>query len=355
MDKKSVEPQRKIHEIRGVDQSVSRFHVSWIYRSGKDKLHKLNNFSTKNRPMTSEQSLESFLEALNDQAPEQRKHTLLLVRPSNEEYIQTLKSLYDYLQYKPTGNLAECELEQGVLNYTYIKPDVEEEPVEGYVEVYTIYDPSLKSFSLTRKLISILEKDASAIDVIVYIDALKTELTPIINSSIEDDSIMDEEIKKNQIIPHLHLLLDPFFNLKNTKHQWKSCNILASNTSNWIYKAATISVVDFVQQMLRSLLQQYYTDQARSRRGILVYFPFKVADSNDKSKIVWHHLLLQEKAPESVQPFMSNSPVSETIKYNDVFIDSKNDNFRNITLLDDTFEWTKCMDWWSRRADDTIL
>lgn len=302
--------------------------------------------------MESGQSLESFLQVLNGQATEQRKHILLLVRPSYEEYIQTLESLYHYLQYKPPCNLTESRLEQGVLNYTYIKPAVEEETIEGYVEIYTIYDPSLKDLSLARELLSILEKDASAIDVIVFIDALKNELTPIINFSIDDDSKVDEEIKKNQIIPELHFILDPFFNLKNTKHQWNSCNILATNISKWVYKATTVSIVDFVQQVLRSLLQQYHSDVARSRKGFLAYFPFDIADSNQKSKFIWQHLLLQEEAIQSV---MDNSSASETlIKYNDIFIDSKKDTFRNITLLDDSFEWTQWMDWWSRWTTDTI-
>lgn len=296
--------------------------------------------------MPPSQSLESFLHALETPVKQQRNHILLLVRPSDKDYIQTLESIYNYLQYEPPVDLKQSELNKNVLNYTYIKQDEEEEPVEGCFEIYTIYDPALEDLSQTKDLLSLLDDAASDIDVLIFIDSMEDNLAQIVNSAIDDDSDTDEEIKKNRLIPQLHRLVDPFFDLNDNVYQWKSCTVLVTNVSKWIYKAMTISVIDFLQQFLRSLLLESFSNSETSRMGFLIYFPFEIADSKEKMRQIWTNLMPLDKST-SLQP-LADATFSETpIKYNDIFTDSREDTFRNISLLDDSFDWSLWMSYWN--------
>lgn len=286
---------------------------------------------------------------------EQQKQILLLVRPTFDEYLQTLESIYEFLEYKPPKDLKNTKLLKGVLNYTYIKPDSEGEPIQGFIEIYTIYD-SNNDTNLQKQLISVLTHYASNINVVIYINCVNDKITGLINFFNIDNDTNNDQFINNKLLPHIYEIVDPFFAIDHensnavSSFPWKSCNILLTNVSQWKYSASTIPIVDFIQQFLRSLLYHFVTEEQSTRGGHLLYFPFELTDDITKVKTFLHEIF-PEYSGRYLDLFAEPTPTDrsdeKSIKYNDLFINAKQDTPRNISLLDDTFQWSKWLCSWN--------
>lgn len=311
--------------------------------------------------MQSVQTLKSFLNLLDRKREEPIKRIFLLLHPSLDDFYDTITSIYNYLDYETPDNIRQMELHPGVLNYTYIKQNSNSDGLT--IEIYTIFNPLNEKFSADVDLTKLLERYSSNINVLIFLNCFHHKLTDLINEFNDDDPNDIFELKKNEIIPIIHDNIDPFFD--TTKSEWKSCNIILTNVSKWLYKSTNMQIIDFIQQLLRSLLyQQSKTDSNSSKNQFLIYFPFEITDDNfNKMNKLWSSLVgntlpssssssSTATAASSLSPhFTQSSPIhnspENTIKYNDIFIESNTDSPKNIILLDDTFDYSEWLSFWN--------
>lgn len=303
--------------------------------------------------------LHSLLHLLQGKKEEQEKQILLLVHPTLDEYFQTLESIYEFLEYKPPKHLKNTTLHEGVLNYTYVKPDSEGEPIQGFVEIYTIYDPNNDTV-LQKQLIGVLKHYASTINVLIYVNCVKDKITELMNSFNIDNETSTDQFINNELFPYIHERIDPFFATETENSndfynfQWKSCNVILTNVSTWQYTASTIPIVDFVQQFLRSLLYHFATQEHLARTGNLLYFPFELTDNSSKVMIFLHEIF-PKYSGRSLSLFAEPTPTSrleeKIIKYNDLYINANQDTPRNISLLDEGFHWSKWLSCWNNNGE----
>lgn len=308
--------------------------------------------------MQSVQTLKSFLNLLDRKREEPTKQILLLLHPSLNDFYDTITSIYNYLDYETPDDIKQIQLHTSVLNYTYIKPSSNNNGLT--IEIYTIFNPLNEHLSADVELTKILERYSSNINVLIFLNCLDHKVTNLINEFNDDNPSDIFELKKNEIIPLIHENTDPFFN--TTQSEWKSCNIILTNVSKWLYKSTNIQIIDFIQQLLRSLLYQQLTTESNSLKNqFLIYFPFEITDDHsNKMNKLWSNLIgntlpASSATASSLSPHFTQSSVipqssENTIKYNDLFIESKTDSLKNIILLDDTFDYSKWMSLWNNNS-----
>lgn len=331
-------------------KSLLRASISFISAPTTNNKQQIEIYQTLKIKITmkSIDSLNSFLNILEgkNEEKEKEKQILLLVRPSFEQYVDTISSLYKYLEYPISENIKMTELKSGVLNYTYTKSSSNDNN-RTIVEVYTIFNPTKKNFDTDQQLINILQKYSSKINALIFINCAIDEITNQVNSIDNDDSIPESQFIKDYIIPILHKKIDPFFNIIPIS-EWKSCNIIISNVSKWSYRSTSVQIIDFIQQFLRSLLHyQYTSDTYKSRNGFLAYFPFDISDDSIKTIQIWNQLLSETKTSSIMEEKEDN-----LIKYNDIFFKANQDSLRKITILDDSFQYSDWLSIWNESSNE---
>lgn len=306
--------------------------------------------------MKSVETLSSFLNLLDQKREESTKQTLLLFHPSLNDFHVTIASIYSYLDYQIPDDIKQIDLHPGVLNYTYIKPTQNNDRLT--IEIYTIFNPLNKHLPSDLELTKILQRYSSNINVLIFINCSDPKLMNLINEFNDDNPTRIFELKKNEIIPIIHDYTDPFFN--TTKSEWKSCNIILTNVSKWLYKSTNMQIIDFIQQLLRSLLHHQLITKSLKNQ-VLIYFPFEIADDQyNKMQKLWSSLIgnmLPPSLSSSLSsPFIQSSVIPNsseyTIKYNDFFIESNMDSPKNIILLDDTFDYSEWLSLWNSSFDN---
>lgn len=261
----------------------------------------------------------------NGEEQKTTKHQLLLVHPTEQDYVHFVHSLYRHYNH-PVPNEQPEKLQCHVLNYTFISVGT---PSGRMIEIYTIMEEDIAAATpaadpSTLPLLAQLVPYAKDIDVVIFNNCQKSLLTGLINSTTDTGAAHIEEVKKAKIFPYLQSTLHPFFNA--SAPPWKSCTVCLVNVSEWAYNAASMPLVDFIQQLLRTLLCEHYRTS-----GALVYFQFDLSQEPDKFHELCLHLQLTDDT------FLIPKATSRPIKYNDVFLPSKQDSPDQIQILDDTF------------------
>lgn len=295
--------------------------------------------------MQQETPLDYIISMINNRDDGQiRKHKFLLMYPSSHQYTQIILSLYKWLNYTIPSPTSIAPLESGLLNYTFIKSEVENEEFSDTIELYTIY-----SSEQADKLVFTLEPYSKDINLIFFTDCNNSKLTTLVNAYIDENNDMDvESYKSLKILPSICSSLYPFFSTQtNAKltQLWKSYNILYTDVSKWTYNAITIPIVDFIQQFLRSLLLEYTVN------GKLVYLQYDIKNSNIKTNEFWN-VLFTKHSDVKLQTLESKTNAnSPTIKYSEVFVST--DSARNIQIIDESFNWPHWQRRWQQLCVDT--
>jgi hypothetical protein len=267
------------------------------------------------------------------------------MHPFEDQYIQIIQSLYTYFNYNvPPPSLIK-PLQSNLLNYTFIKPN-EDDILKEIVEIYTIFnDEQQNNESLNDQLLLPLKPYSGDIDVLIFSDCNHSALTKSINSyNVEENQQDKEDFKNLKILPLIYSSLYPFFTKLSTDEDiinwnWKSYTIIYSNVSKWTYNVLTIPIVDFVQQLLRSLLHEYTTN------GQLIYFPHDISHGTSKLTSLWTRLLTFNTNYKSESEDDEQSDTN-AIRYNDLSIISQQDNPEHIQMLDESFSWADCQHNW---------
>lgn len=295
--------------------------------------------------------LDSYNSTTKQQTHNDNTHTILLVNPSQENYNQIIHSIKKYLGHKTPRKEEVMELNSEIVNYTYIQPKDNEELFTkiSIVEIYTIVQtPSERDEEIAleekSKLLTALEKYSSDMDVVIFADCQELSLTNSINTFSDEKDY--EFFKKASLLPFLKYTVYPFlFSEGEEGHKWKSHTIILTNVSLWAYNALSIPLIDFIQQVLRTILLHH------SSRGLLIYTPHDIQSSGQKLSALWNHLLgdaqvaissnflLADPEPE---PGSEQEP-EDDLRHDNLFIASHTDTDENIKLLDDSFAWSSWM------------
>lgn len=209
------------------------------------------------------------------------------------------------------------------INYTYLQAsdEVEWGLHPSKLNLYSIIGPlpKLETSTYLSKLLQLIPTNSDT-HIIYCLDVESTwcDITDLFKSK-------NTVVTKDDLLKILKSTFTPIIPLSN----WKSCSVVLTNTQVWNYGSLNMPNVDFIQQVLRSLLLSSNKNSENNNR--LIYIPREL-DFNSVNPIV-----------ELIKSLITNTPLHNDktfiSKYCDLQIDSKFDSITKIKLLDDSFNW----------------
>ncbi|GMM30549.1 hypothetical protein DAMA08_032940 [Martiniozyma asiatica (nom. inval.)] len=250
--------------------------------------------------------------------------SLLLIGPTQKVFNEFLDFLSKFGLYQTdSDNTGYPPIEKDLINYTFLSTNGNDQnfnSIGSDIGIYTIASPLPESYHFKRLIDCITNKDN--IQVLYLIDCERWN--PVTSNST-----------KEEVFANVKNIFGPLYSTINDR-VWSKIGFVLWNVSIWNYDVYTMNNIDFVQQLLRSMLVN---------KGWLLYKSNDIDWGQIISALRKNGLPLDIHNLGQLDMISQLKPVDEVSDSDFIFnsysdLQVWNDEIDKINLIDESFQWS---------------